>query len=216
MRALIVAKAPVAGRVKTRLGAVIGDDLAADLAAAALLDTIEACTRAGAVGHVSLAGDLADAVRGEEIGAALTGWTITAQRGAGFAERLVNAHADAGHGAVVQVGMDTPQITPAGLASVAEGLVDHDAVLAPATDGGWWALARRDPDVVRHLVDVEMSTDRTFVDTWEALERAGCRVGHGVEISDVDTVEDADRVADLAPQTRFADMWRTSRVRGAR
>jgi len=207
MKVLIVAKAPVPGLVKTRLGAVIGAHEAAELAAAALLDTIEACALTGAEGHLSLAGDLGNAVHGGAISAALTGWTITPQRGEGFAERLVNAHADAGSGVVVQIGMDTPQVTPAALTAVAQQLDGHDAALSPATDGGWWALARRDPDVVRHLVDVPMSTGTTFADTQRALERAGGRVAHGDAMTDVDTVEDADHVAALVPETRFARVW---------
>ncbi len=208
MKVLLVAKAPVAGLVKTRLGALVGDAVAADLAAAALLDTLDACRESGATGHLSLAGDLSEAVRGEEIRAALDGWTITPQRGDGFAERLVQAHADAGPGLVVQIGMDTPQVTPAALHEVADALTGHDAVLAPATDGGWWALARRDPDVVRHLVQVPMSTGTTFADTQRALERAGARVAHAPALTDVDTLDDADLVARLAPSTRFAATWR--------
>ena len=207
MKVLVVAKAPVPGLVKTRLGALVGAEVAAELAAAALLDTIGACSFRGVEGHLSLAGDLGDAVHGGAIRAALTGWTITAQRGEGFAERLVNAHADAGSGVVVQIGMDTPQVTPEALATVAAQLDGHDAALAPATDGGWWALARRDPDVVRHLAEVPMSTDTTFVDTHRALERAGARVAHGAPMTDVDTSEDADHVAALAPDTRFARVW---------
>lgn len=215
MKVLLVAKAPVAGQVKTRLGAVVGDAQAADLAAAALLDTIDACRDAGAEGHVSLAGNLRGAVRGEAIAAALDGWRITPQRGDGFAARLVRAHADAGPGAVVQIGMDTPHVTAALLVEVAEGLATHDAVLAPAEDGGWWALGRRDPRVVRHVAQVEMSTSDTFVDTRRALELAGCRVGHASSMTDVDTVEDADLVAGLAPDTRFARAWRAVRDGGA-
>lgn len=207
MKVLLVAKAPVTGLVKTRLGVIIGAERAAELAAAALLDTIEACSRAGAEGHLSLAGDLVDAVHGRAISAALTGWTITPQRGEGFAERLVNAHADAGSGVVVQIGMDTPQVTSADLAAVAALLDGHDAALAPATDGGWWALARRDPDVVRHLAEVPMSTETTFADTRRALERAGGRVARGASMTDVDTVADAGHVATLAPDTRFARVW---------
>jgi len=209
---LVVAKAPVPGLVKTRLGAIVGDDLAADLAAAALLDTLAACHDAGAAGHLSLAGDLAGAVRGAEIATALDGWAITPQRGDGFAERLVNAHLDAGPGLVVQVGMDTPQVTGAALREVAAAIDGHDAVLAPATDGGWWALARRDPDVVRHLAEVEMSTDTVCVETRAALERAGARVAHAAAMTDVDTVEDADLVAGLAPHSRFAEAWRALRA----
>ena len=215
MKVLLVAKAPVAGRVKTRLGALVGADEAADLAAAALLDTLDACREAGAEGHLSLAGDLSDAVRGDAIRVALDGWTITPQRGDGFAERLVGAHADAGPGLVVQIGMDTPQVTAAALHEVAAAMADHDAVLAPATDGGWWALARRDADVVRHLAQVPMSTDTTFADTQRALERAGARVAQAAAMTDVDTPDDADLVARLAPETRFAEAWRTLRAEEA-
>jgi uncharacterized protein len=81
-------------------------------------------------------------------------------------------------------------------------------VLAPATDGGWWALARRDADVVRHVGSVRMSTNSTFIDTHAALERAGSRVAQAPAMTDVDTVEDADLVAGLAPTTRFAEAWR--------
>jgi glycosyltransferase A (GT-A) superfamily protein (DUF2064 family) len=212
MKVLVVAKAPVAGQVKTRLGALVGDDVAADLAAAALLDTLDACREAGAAGHLSLAGDLSRAVRGGEIRSALDGWTTTPQVGHGFAERLVRAHADAGTGLVVQVGMDTPQLTAAALHEVADAMAGHDAVLAPATDGGWWALARRDADVVRHLASVPMSTDTTFADTHAALERAGARVAQAPAMTDVDTVDDADLVAGLAPTTRFAEAWRAVRA----
>lgn len=208
MKMLLVAKAPVAGRVKTRLGARIGHDAAAALAAAALLDTIVACRSTGAAGHLSLAGDLGGAVQGEEITAALEGWTITPQRGDTFAERLVAAHLDAGPGPVVQIGMDTPHVTAAALIGVADGLARYDAVLGPADDGGWWALARRDPHVVRRVAEVAMSSPTTCVDTHRALERAGCRVGHAAAMSDVDTVADAVLVAHLSPELRFSHAWR--------
>lgn len=214
MKVLVMAKAPVAGRVKTRLAAVVGAESAACLAAAALLDTIEACRAAGAEGHLSLAGDLRDAVRGSAIAAALDGWTVTPQRGSGLAERLVHAHLDAGPGPVVQVGMDTPHLTAAALAEVADRLAGHDAVLAPAEDGGWWALGRHDPDVVRPVAQVEMSTAQTCAHTRQALELAGHRVGLASSMTDVDTAEDADLVAALAPQTRFARAWRGARTGG--
>ena len=212
MKVLVVAKAPVAGRAKTRLAALVGDERAADLAAAALLDTIDACRESAAARHLSLTGDLAEAVRGAEISAALAEWTVTPQRGDGFAERLVNAHLDAGPGLVVQIGMDTPQVTAAALHEVADAMDGHDAVLAPATDGGWWALARREADVVRHVAQVRMSTNDTFTETQRALERAGARVGRAAAMTDVDEVADAELVAALAPTTRFAEAWRAVRA----
>ncbi len=213
-RTLVMAKAPVAGRVKTRLGVVVGDDAAARLACAALLDTLEAC--AAAVGAqqclLALDGDLDDAVDSAALQKALTGWTVTPQRGDGFAERLAHAHREAGAGVVVQVGMDTPQLSPALLDEAAAPLLADDgtcdAVLGPALDGGWWVLARRGEAVADALVGVEMSTDRTGADTRAALESAGWRVSACAALLDVDEVADADRVAAVAPRTRFARLWR--------
>jgi rSAM/selenodomain-associated transferase 1 len=211
-RALVLAKAPVAGRVKTRLGADVGMAYAAELAAAALLDSLEACSEAFGPGAcwLSLSGDLAAAVRADELADAVRGWTVVPQRGEDFGERLVNAHLDAGtvEGAVVQIGMDTPQVTAADLAAVADGLVEHEAVLGDAPDGGWWVLGLRRPDAAAALRGVPMSTPTTGADTRAALEAAGLTVGATAELSDVDTIADADEVAALPPTGRFATAWR--------
>jgi glycosyltransferase A (GT-A) superfamily protein (DUF2064 family) len=206
---LVLAKAPVPGCVKTRLAAATGDAVAADLAAAALLDTVAAVEATpGARGHLVLAGDLTRAARGRELLHALRDWRITLQRGAGLAERLVAAHQDAGAGPVVQVGMDTPQLTPDLLLGALAGLAAYDVCLGPATDGGWWALARRDPDAAVPLGEVAMSSPSTYDDTRGALVAAGRRVSATSSLCDVDTAADAAEVAALAPDTRFAAAFR--------
>ena len=213
VRALVVAKAPVPGQVKTRLGAEIGMGEAAEVAAASLLDTLAACTAAFGPARccLALSGDLTDAVRGDSVRAAVRGWTVLPQRGEGFAVRLVNAHADVavrGPGAVVQIGMDTPQVTPEHLVDSAAALSDGcDAVLGPALDGGWWVLALRDPHAAAPLSAVAMSTPRTYLDTREALQASGLRVGDTAELRDVDTVADGDLVAAAAPDGHFARSW---------
>lgn len=208
---LVVAKAPVAGQAKTRLGAEVGMAAAAELAAAALLDTLAAAAAYAGPGrcHVALAGDLADGAAADELRRALDGWVVRPQIGGGFDERLAHAHADV-PGPVVQVGMDTPQLTPALLAEVVAGLASHDAVLAPAEDGGWWALALRDPGAAGALRGVPMSTPETYVATRAALEDAGLSVGTASTLVDVDEVDDAHRVAAAAPSTRFARRWTAS------
>ncbi len=209
MRVLVVAKAPVIGMVKTRLGVSIGDHAAARIAAAALADTILAAATAAGSGncHLALAGDLADAVDGQRISDLLRGWTVTEQRGADFAERLVNAHADAGPGDVVQIGMDTPQVTSTMLIRAARPLVDHEIALGPADDGGWWALARRDPAAVQGLIGVPMSTPSTYALSWAALAATGASIATLPSLRDVDTVDDAEAVAGHAPDTEFAHAW---------
>jgi len=214
-RLLVLAKAPVAGRVKTRLGVDVGMDRAAEVAAAALLDTLLACGEAVGAERCVLAldGDLAHAVRGDELRRASTRWTLRPQRGDGFAARLVNAHLDvpAGSGPVVQVGMDTPQLTAGDLLAAAAATATDPAVLGPAEDGGWWVLALRDPAAARALGAVEMSTPRTHDDTHRALVGAGLTVGTTATLRDVDTVADADLVAAAAPGSHFARAWSTPR-----
>ncbi|MFW6774075.1 TIGR04282 family arsenosugar biosynthesis glycosyltransferase [Nocardioides sp. CPCC 205120] len=209
---LVVAKAPVPGLAKTRLGAEVGMVEAATLATAALLDTLDAAQRYAGPHrcHVALAGDLDEAVDGGgTLRAALTGWTVRPQVEGDFDERLAAAHAEV-PGPVVQVGMDTPQVTPDLLAEVVAGLADHDAVLAPAADGGWWALALRDPRDAVALRGVPMSTAGTGAATRAALEAAGLSVGSAPELVDVDEVDDARAVAAAAPSTRFARGWRAA------
>lgn len=210
-RVLVVAKAPVPGLAKTRLGGRLGMARAADLAAAALLDTLDACSAGYPPGRrlLALEGDLRAAARSGEIDTALEGWAVFPQRGRGLDERLAHAHADSrflGAGPVVQIGMDTPHVRPDQLTAVANGLERADAVLGPASDGGWWALGLREPRDAQALVGVPMSTPDTGHRTRAALERAGLSVGTTEELDDVDTEDDATQVARLY-DGRFARAW---------
>lgn len=209
-RALVVAKAPVPGRVKTRLGADIGMPAAAAVAAAALLDTLAACRDAFGAGGclLALSGDLRRAVRGPEIERALVGWHVFGQRGDDLGARLAHAHADLpGGGAVLQVGMDTPQLAAEQLHAGAASLEDADAVLGPAEDGGWWLLGLRDPGAAAALRRVRMSAPTTYLDTRRALEDGGLEVATGTVLRDVDTMADAGLVADGHRDTEFARVW---------
>jgi hypothetical protein len=210
---LVVAKAPVPGLAKTRLAAAVGDLAAAELAAAALLDTLEVAAEAFPVVHVSLAGDLRESVRREEISAALSTCEVSEQRGAGFGERLGHAHAAVGDGRrlVVQVGMDTPQVTVALLDEVVALAGDdrRSAVLGPASDGGWWVLALRDPELAAVLASVPMSRGDTGALTQQALTHAGAYVRVASTLCDVDELADAEAAAREAPGSRFAAIWRS-------
>jgi glycosyltransferase A (GT-A) superfamily protein (DUF2064 family) len=216
-RLLVVAKSPVPGRVKTRLGAVVGMDRAAELAAAALLDTVRTCVSVFGEDRCRLAleGNLGDSPYAATLGDALDGWAVFAQVGDGLAERLANAHlalVTEGDGPVVQIGMDTPQVTSADLTEVLSGLAAHPTVLADAEDGGWWALGLSDPHSAKHLVGVPMSQPSTGALTRAALESAGLSVGRGPVLRDVDTVEDAHAVAEVCGQdSAFAAAWGGSR-----
>jgi glycosyltransferase A (GT-A) superfamily protein (DUF2064 family) len=214
---LVMAKAPVSGQAKTRLGARVGDAMAAGLAAASILDTLDVCEAVfpdSMRRHVALAGDLDDGASSEDLHERLSRWTVHPQRGDGFADRLAHAHEDVGRatgGSVVQIGMDTPHLTAENLTDVADRVGNgNDAVLGPAEDGGWWVLAVTDHRLAECLRGVEMSTARTYVDTLAALQRAGARVADATTMRDVDTASDAAQAAASAPGTRFARLWSTT------
>ena len=206
---LVVAKAPVAGFAKTRLASSVGARFAADLAAAALLDTVDSARAVpGVIVACVLTGELTAAERADELTEALRGCVVFPQRGADFAERLVHAHADVAErfpgSPVLQVGMDTPQTTTPLLTGALARLRESDTVLGPAVDGGWWALGLRRPVDAHVLRAVPMSRPDTGARTLAALRSVGLRVSTLPMLSDVDTMADAVLVAGQAPASRFA------------
>lgn len=210
---LVVAKAPVPGRAKTRLAATVGDTLAADIAAAALLDTLDAVAAAPVAERVvALTGELDAAARAAEIRTRLDAFTVITQRGDDFADRLANAHVDAaGRYPVLQIGMDTPQVTADLLADCGRKLCDAGAVLGPARDGGWWALGLRTPTHAGCLRSVAMSRPDTGRRTLEALRRNGLDVTMLDALTDVDVVDDIVSVRDACPPAgRFARVTRAA------
>jgi rSAM/selenodomain-associated transferase 1 len=196
----VIAKAPLAGRVKTRLCPPCTPWQAADLARAALRDTLAAMAGAAVVAArpvrrvIVLDGAAGAWVRDER---------VIAQRGAGLDERLAAAFEDLGTGPALIVGMDTPQLTAVLLADALAALDNHDAVLGPATDGGYWGIGLRRADR-RALLGVPMSVDRTLAAQRDRLGTLGLAMADAATLTDVDTIDDAVTVAAEAPQTAFA------------
>jgi uncharacterized protein len=193
---VVIAKAPVPGRVKTRLCPPCTPEQAAWLARSALEDTLAACdAAAGAGGHVL-------ALDGEPNGWLPAGWEVIEQRGDGLAERLANAFADVGEPALL-VGMDTPQVGAAALRGGLTVLAHADAALGPATDGGYWAIGLREPDPAV-FAGVPMSRSETAGVQRARLDALGLRTAELPPLRDVDDIGDARAVAAAAPHGRFA------------
>lgn len=210
---LVVAKAPEPGRAKTRLAATVGDRVAAEIAAAALLDTLDAVAAAPVAARVvALTGDLAAAAGAAEIRQRLESFTVIPQRGDGFADRLANAHADSADGyPVLQIGMDTPQVTAQLLTDCARRLLGAQAVLGLAYDGGWWVLGVGAPTMAECLRAVPMSQPDTGELTLKALRDNGINVIRVQRLTDIDVVDDvaAVRLA-CGPASRFARATRAA------
>ena len=198
---MVIAKEPVPGRVKTRLTPAYTPAEAAELAEAALADTLATVAATGVTRRIlALAG-----TPGRWLP---PGFDVIAQRGGGLDERLAWALADArvtSPAPLVFIGMDTPQVTPALLAQAVEPLVagTADATFGPAQDGGFWLLGLREIDPAL-VLGVPMSRADTGALQLARLYHAGLRVRMLPELADVDTAGEAERIAGVAPGSRFA------------
>ncbi|WP_104162313.1 DUF2064 domain-containing protein [Cryobacterium sp. N22] len=193
---IVIAKECLPGKVKTRLHPPLSLEQAAELAAASLDDTLDAVTALPATRRV-LAFD------GAVAPAAAAGYDIVPQVAGGLDQRL-GAIFDGCNEPAVLIGMDTPQVSAAVLAPLFAAWPDDvDAWFGPAADGGFWALGLRHPDgdLIR---GVPMSRSDTGTHQLERLRAAGLRVRLLPTLTDVDHIEDAHRVAALAPHGRFA------------
>ncbi|WP_327304054.1 DUF2064 domain-containing protein [Streptomyces sp. NBC_01298] len=191
---LVIAKAPVAGRVKTRLTTAFSPQQAADLARASLRDTLDAVLTTPVERRVLV-------LDGQPGPWVPEGIEVVPQGAGGLDARLAAAFALA-EGPALLIGMDTPQVTP-GLLALGLDFTEADAWYGPADDGGFWALGLADPDPAL-LLGVPMSVPETGKVQRRRLTDAGLAVHDLPELCDVDTPADARRVAAAAPRTRFA------------
>lgn len=192
---LVMAKAPVAGRVKTRLCPPCTPAEAAAIAEAALADTLDAVAACGAGRRIV-------AVDGAPGPWLPPGFEVIPQVDGGFDRRLAAAWSAAG-GPGVQIGMDTPQVTPALLDGALASLEDTSAALGLAVDGGWWAIGLRRPDP-RVFLGIPMSTGATGDAQHARLRELG------LSVTTLPALVDLDTVADLAAVTESGAAIRTA------
>ena len=97
-------------------------------------------------------------------------------------------------GPVVIIGADVPDINAARVASAFRCLGNHDAVLGPAADGGYWAIGmkRQAPLKASLFHRVRWSTAHALRDTRLAVSgwRGDARVAYIDQLADVDELED--------------------------
>jgi uncharacterized protein len=192
----VIAKAPVPGRVKTRLCPPCTPEQAARLAAASLADVLAAAARAGAGRRVVV-------LDGEPDGVVPPGFEVVPQRGGGLDERLAGAFDDIGGPALV-VGMDTPQVRPEQIAAGVRALdAGAPSVLGGAEDGGYWCIGLQGP-CPPALLGVPMSVAHTGAAQRERLVGLGLPPHELDALLDVDDIASARAVAAAAPHTRFA------------
>jgi uncharacterized protein len=194
---VVLAKEPLPGRVKTRLHPPLTLEQAAEVAAAAIDDTIEAVAALPAAERVLAY----DGVHAPE---SARDYRVLPQSSGTLDERLADIFdAHAGR-PLLLIGMDTPQLDAAMLAPAFDAWpAGIDAWFGPASDGGWWALGLRAArgDLIR---GIPTSRDDTGARQLARLREAGLSVGLLPTLTDVDDIEAATRVAAGIPRSRFA------------
>ncbi len=183
-RIVIFAKAPVPGRVKTRLIPALGAEGAAVLAREMLARTVEEALATG------LATELCGEPDATEWFQERAGLRLTAQGAGGLGERLARAAERVlGEDRILLIGSDCPDLDRARLWTAAGALEDHDAMLHPAKDGGYALLGMRrfDPSVFETIA---WSTDEVAAQTAARIEALGWSLHVGETLRDVDEPED--------------------------
>lgn len=193
----VMAKAPRAGKVKTRLQPPLSAEEAAALNVCFLHDTAEniatVASECGAHGLICYtpAGDEAafDRLLPE-------GFALIAQRGDGFGERLMYAAEDilsCGFGAVCLIDSDSPTLPSSALcAAVAElARPGERTVLGPSEDGGYYLIGMKRAES-RVFERITWSTERVYAETVERVHEVG------LELIELPKWYDVDDVAMLA------------------
>jgi uncharacterized protein len=186
---LLVAKAPVPGRSKTRLSPPLTPEQAASLQRALLLDTLDAC-RAEVPETGLLHAEEAEAPVLAELAGPGTRLVLQEGRGLGAAlsrgiERFVEG------GPVALVSSDVPGIPPGSLGRAFAALAGGaDVVLGPALDGGYWLIAMKEanPALFR---EIPWSTPAVYGVTARRCQEAG------LELAVLETWRDVDTAVDL-------------------
>jgi rSAM/selenodomain-associated transferase 1 len=208
----VMARAPIAGRCKTRLAKTLGAEGAARLYAAMLADRLAAVDVVPGARRILLAAPEDDgvAVLGRP---APAGWAILEQRGVDLGARLGNAFRDLlGDGNLVcLVDSDSPLVSFANLwADLAKPRSPKTVVAGPCEDGGYYLIGMTSLEV-GILDDIPWSTNRVMTTTRERCSTLGLRLEELAEAYDVDEPADVDRLErdlrgcpGLAPRTAAA------------
>jgi uncharacterized protein len=195
-RALVVAKAPLPGRTKTRLAARLGVDRAAELSRAMLLDTLDGCREEVEEVGVLFASDderdvLAALVEPHDV--------LLRQEGSGLGDALSTGMRETLSRREISllVSSDLPGVPPGSLRTACAALrAGAEVVLGPGRDGGYWLVGmRRASD--EPFTDVPWSTSAVLETTLDRCRAAGLEVELLEPWRDVDTADDLAALAAL-------------------
>lgn len=119
-------------------------------------------------------------------------WSYQPQATGDLGEKLQQAFQaafEAGSQRIVTIGIDCPELDAVTLAQAFQALQEHDLVLGPATDGGYYLIGLRSlmPEL---FSGVDWGTERVFQQTMAVAESKGVAIATLTPLTDVDRPED--------------------------
>ena len=213
---VIFGKAPIPGQVKTRLCPPLTPDEAATLQGSLVLDVVErarasaksaqydcvfACSPSHEHVFFKVLEDrqgllLLDQV-GEDLGARM--------------HRTFQELFDRGYQQVVIVGTDVPTLPGSTFGAAFRSLKDHDLVLGPALDGGYYLIGLNQP-APNLFTEIPWSTDQVCALTRKKAEGLGLKTSLLPPYRDLDRLEDLQALIGEAKATPKAFSPRTAGV----
>ena len=197
-RLIVFARLPVPGQVKTRLAATLGATVALDvhrrLLDAAVLLAEQAPVDERELRFAAPAGPADPSAMALPQALAAAGWRVGPQTGADLGARMHVAMCDAlAAGRLpVLIGSDCPVLRADDVGAAFDALATHEAVFAPAEDGGYALVGVARP-LPTAFHEIAWGTDRVMVTTRRRLDDAGARIAELRRVWDVDIEADLRR-----------------------
>jgi rSAM/selenodomain-associated transferase 1 len=190
---VVVAKAPVPGRVKTRLIPHFTPEEAVDLYRCFLQDRIMTMNTLKGV-DLAVAYTPADA-RDMFAPFSRNGISLFSQKGKDLGERLNNIFLEklaGGYDAVSIIDSDTPDLPKRTIQESFKRLLSNqtDVVFGPCYDGGYYLVGMRKPHPELFYDDIPWSTETVLSYTLEKAEKHGIKTDLLPRWRDLDTFED--------------------------
>ncbi|PWJ58726.1 hypothetical protein CLV98_10392 [Dyadobacter jejuensis] len=190
---IIFYRNPVLGSVKTRLAATVGAERALEYYKK-LVEHTRTITKDGPYDKLIC---YSEQISTDDIWSKAD-YQKTVQGGGGLGDKMSQAFDEAfgmGYQSVCLIGTDCYEITDQIIESAFAYLYDHDVVIGPATDGGYYLIGMKQ-NIPNLFANKRWSTDSVWKDTLHDLQQLG--LAYAV----LPTLSDVDEESDLPPSWR--------------
>jgi len=188
---IIFAKAPEKGKVKTRLARAMDEDLAVSIYRKLVEKTLETVLQTPFLPIVCFSPAEKEQMMKDWLGRDLSYMVQTGSDLGGRMAACFQAAFEKEMSQVVVIGSDIPGIQPNHLADTFSLFKEHDAVIGPACDGGYWLIGFNRKSFSPHVfADIPWSTEDVLDRTMGKCAELNLAVGFSAKLRDLDTADD--------------------------